>query len=463
MPSVVIPFVGPAYKARVSNLNAQECINWYVRGGGPEAKSPTVLYPTPGLTALVTLAAASKVRGMMADGSIIYAVCGTKLYTITTGGVATDRGTIPGSSPVSFAENGTQVFMANGTSTGYLYTKSTTTLSSVGGSYPGADQVVFLDGYFVVFQSATQKIYVSTLYDGATWDSLDFASAEINPDNVVGIAVDQRELMICGKRSTEFWYNTGGADYPLGRISGGITEYGCIARWSIATIADAKFWLTNYKTVVMAQQWQAKNIGTDALHEAIAEYSVVYDAEGFTYGQDGHYFYALTFPTEGVTWVFDLTTQAWHQRKSPSIGRFRASFACDLDGVTYVGDYTNGKIYTMSPTVYTEDTATVTRTRTTQVIANKNDRITMNDLIVDFEEGTDPSGTAVASLSWSDDGGHTYNTPIDQSLGVSGAYSQRVEWRGLAQFRERIFKLEVVAPIKIHVLGAYADVDGELE
>jgi len=455
---VLIDFVGPAYALRTPNLNAQQCINWYVRAGGPGGKSAGALYPTPGLEAFVTLAAAAKVRGLISTDDKLYAVSGTKLYSITEAGTMTELGTIPGTDPISLAHNGVEVFVANGTSTGYRFVISGSTFSSV--ALPAAiRQVVFLDGYFVGVELGGQKVYVSTLYDGSAWASLDFASAEINPDKSLAIIADQRELMIAGTKSTEFWYNSGNADYPFERISGGITEYGCAAPWSVASIADSKFWLTNHRTVVMASQWQAQPIGTDALHETIAGYSTISDAEGMTYRIDGHYFYALTFPTEGATWVYDLNTQMWHERQSPSLTHFRGTFCTELNGVWYVGDYTNGKVYKLTPTVYTENGAVVTRTRTTPVISEEDKRITLTRLQIDFEEGINAAGDPQADLSWSKDGGHTFSPVQSESIGATGAYTNRVVWRRIGQFREIIFKLQVAHDMRAIVLGAF----GELE
>ena len=34
----------------------------------------------------------------------------------------------------------------------------------------------------------------------------------------------------------------------------------------------------------------------------------------YAYQEQGHTFYVLNFPTAGATWVWDVTTDVWHER-----------------------------------------------------------------------------------------------------------------------------------------------------
>jgi hypothetical protein len=50
------------------------------------------------------------------------------------------------------------------------------------------------------------------------------------------------------------------------------------------------------------------------LEYAIQSYGNITDAIGYTYQQDGHPFYVLIFPSAEATWVYDVSTQLWHER-----------------------------------------------------------------------------------------------------------------------------------------------------
>ena len=76
-------------------------------------------------------------------------------------------------------------------------------------------------------------------------------------------------------------------------------------------------------------------------------YAILSDADSFIYTQDGHKFLSLTFPSVNVTWVMDITTGLWHQRRSfedagyPGLGTvFFALFIVEiifLDIETFIG------------------------------------------------------------------------------------------------------------------------------
>ena len=147
---------------------------------------------------------------------------------------STKLGNISGTGAVSMADNGTQLFVAcNGPS--YIYNSSTNAFAQItDADFPGAGTVTYLDGYFVFNEPNSQKIWVTTLYDGAQIDPLDFASAEGSPDGVVGVLADHRQLWVFGTNSVEVWYDSGNPDFPLSRIDGAYNELGCVAPYSIA-------------------------------------------------------------------------------------------------------------------------------------------------------------------------------------------------------------------------------------
>ncbi|MFE1676613.1 hypothetical protein ACFMJE_18460, partial [Acinetobacter baumannii] len=74
--------------------------------------------------------------------------------------------------------------------------------------------------------------------------------------------------------------------------------------------------------VYRAVGYTGKRISTHAIEYAIQSYSTITDAIAFTYQQEGHSFYVLTFPTADKTWVFDVSTELWHERAGFVDGEF---------------------------------------------------------------------------------------------------------------------------------------------
>ncbi len=142
--------VGPSYSERSLSFDAQRTINFY-----PElnqsGKEISALYGTPGLSVFCDTGL-SKSRGLFAsyNGRVFY-VAGSVLYEISSLGVATVLGTLASSlGLVSFAENPTQLMLVDGTN-GYIFTYSSNTFVQISDlDFPVANNVTFLDSYFIV-------------------------------------------------------------------------------------------------------------------------------------------------------------------------------------------------------------------------------------------------------------------------------------------------------------------------
>jgi hypothetical protein len=359
------PILGSAYVARSINAADNRMVNLFpevIPEGGKEAG---FLNRAPGLNFLQTVGT-GPIRGLWAhqtNGSDFYVVSGTEFYKVT-GLTATPTllGTVAGTGPVSIADNGTQLFIAaNGPS--YIYNEVTNVFAPITDpDFPGAVTVAYLDGYFVFNQPNSQFIWVSQLLDGTSVDPLDFASAEGSPDGVVGLIADHRELWVFGTDSVEVWYNSGAADFPLQRIQGAFNEIGCVSAYTIAKMDNGLFWLgtdaRGQGIVYRANGYTGVRISTHAIEYAIAQYGNISDAIAYTYQQEGHAFYVLTFPSGNATWVYDVATQAWHERAGLDNGEFmrhRSNCQCNFGGNTIVGDFQNGNIYTLDLDVYADN------------------------------------------------------------------------------------------------------------
>jgi len=358
------PILGQSYVARSINAADARMVNLFPEVV-TEGAETGFLQRAPGLKFLQTVGD-GPIRALWAhqtNGSDFYVVSGQKFYKLTsTSATPTFLGNVSGAGPVSIADNGTQIFLACNPE-GFIYNELTNVFAKITDpDFSGAVTVSYLDGYFVFNEPNSQKIWVSQLLDGTSVDPLDFASAEGSPDGVVALISDHRELWVFGTDSVEVWYDSGAADFPLTRIQGAFNEIGCVAAFSVAKLDNGLFWLgtdaRGQGIVYRANGYTGVRVSTHAIEWQIQQYGNISDAVAYTYQQDGHAFYVLSFPTGNATWVYDVSTQAWHERAGFIDGNFtrhRSNNQCNFGGTIIVGDYQNGNIYQLDLDTYADN------------------------------------------------------------------------------------------------------------
>jgi hypothetical protein len=457
-----IPWALQSYKHRNLPISAQQVINWFPEQEPRDAAAPVVLLPTPGLRLFSTLPQ-GPIRGRHVMGASLYVVAGSVLYELDVTGAQSARGTIPGSGPVDIDDNGTQMGIAV-PSTGQLfyYTPATGTLAQVSDTdFETAVSVACLGGYTICPRVDSNTFAWSAVGDMSDWQSLDFASAEGASDNIIRIKRVNEQLWIFGERTTEVWTQSGNPDAPFQRLNGAFVERGTAARFSYSSRLSVPYWLGDDRVVYQGNGTTPTRISTHPIEQAIGGYTDVSDARGFVYEQEGHVFYVLTFPTGGDTWVYDATTQAWHERESEGDeygGCWRGLDAAAFGGAVIVGDLNDGRLYVVDPTVYDEDGAEIIRVASTAPLLNEGRRMLFPMIEADMQtgvglvsgQGSDP----VVWMNFSDDGGRTWSYNKQGSLGAMGRYRARVIWRRCGMSRERVFRLQISDPVGTALIAA---------
>lgn len=286
------------------------------------------LLPSPGVSQLLTAGASLNTdsnRGLHEIGSNAYAINGNTLYFLdidATFPTATALGTIAGSGQVSVDDNGTQLMVLVPGVAGYIYDESTSTFSQITDpdfTANGIPQYAwFIDGYFMATTDG-QKFIISALRDGLSWNALDFGSAEVDPDPIVGGVNFKNEAYIFGSGTGEVFENVGGSGFPYQR-NGLILDKGLTSPLSIVKTLNTFMWIGagfNEQPAVYAlassRAVKISNTGIDLLIKDLTE-SEQTEVRGFAYMQDGSYFACWTLPD--VTIVYDTREERWHTRTS---------------------------------------------------------------------------------------------------------------------------------------------------
>jgi hypothetical protein len=425
-----------------------------------------VLYGTPGIKSFADSVGDGPIRGARDFDGTLFVVSGNTLYEVDSSGSETSRGTINTTTgPVSMSHNqatAKELILVDGTD-GWIYTVAGGFVRITDGDFFAADVVDFQDQYFILIRKGTGQFFLSNLNAGTVYTATDIANAEGDPDNLVSLISNHRELWLFGAKTTEVWYNSG-QDIPFNRFEGAFLERGCAAVFSVAEDFNTVFWLAEDRIIYRAIGYTPERISQYGIEEAIRKYSTISDAQAFIYTMGGHKFYVLTFPAEDATWVYDITTGLWHERQSIGIGRWRASTYVNVYGKHLVGDFEQGRIGELDLDTYQEYGATMQGQATGPVVYADRQRIFHRRFELDIEagvgltsgQGSDPQ----VWLDYSDDGGHTWSArkPF-RSMGKIGAYGQRLRWLRLGQSRQRIYRLTVSDPVKRSFIAAHLDAE----
>jgi hypothetical protein len=177
------------------SIATEKLVNWYVQFTESHGKDTAIIKQRSGLIVRATIGIGPH-RGALEFDGVMYLVSGSGFYTYNTAGTATfifDLATYRGD--ISMASNGLQLLIVDGQD-GWLYTYATGAHVQIADAdFVDAKQVVFYRGRFIVIKPGTGQFYISALYDGTSWQSLDYASAEIDPDNLLALIVSHQE---CG-------------------------------------------------------------------------------------------------------------------------------------------------------------------------------------------------------------------------------------------------------------------------
>lgn len=477
-------FVGTSYEAPSIYQDAQECINFFAEVDPVKAQGSrgvVALYPTPGLQLRCQLPA-GEVRALFTLSGFQYlmAVCNNKAYLIDTSFVATQVGTLTTSTGiVSITETNTTadgytVYIVDGPNryTYVLANNTFTTLPGTDGPWQGATVADNVDNYVIYNEPGSQNWACTDLASSLSSQAL-YGTKDGYVDRLVALIVDRRQVYLLGEVTTEVWTDVGNViagitSFPFARVPGTSMQSGCNAPFSIARFANSFILVARDTrgdaTIEVIEGYQFKRVSTHAVEQSLIG-EVTTDAIGFTYQIEGHEIYVVTFPSigNGLTWCYDLSTGLWHKWLSWNAAmndyyRCRANCAAYFAGKNIVGDYANGKIYSLENDVYTEDGAPIRRLRRAPHLTSDLQRQYFESFQIQFQPGvglsTGQGQDPQAMLRWSNDGGSTWSNEHWVTIGKIGQYQNRAIWRRLGWSRDRIFEVVVTDPIKAVIISA---------
>lgn len=447
------PVVGGAYTDDTRPWSVQDTVNWLpVRIERPGGRSESMLRCAPGASVFCIPGPVAPVRGLHDVEGKLFAVIGTSLFQITPTGVAIPRGTIPGVGRVSMTHNqitgGNELVIANGYS-GYVYnTKTEANAQQItDDGFPGFKVCDYVDSYIVGVEPAGRYWFTSDLAAATSYNTLDRAEAESQPDRIVGLIVNHREVFVLGERTGEFFRNTGAATGTFQRADGTEMDVGCASAHTIQKLDNSVFWLGNDGWVYRLNGYSPQRISTGPLEQAISRCNMA-QAFAFTFEDRGHKIYYLTFP-DGMTWGYDVSTGEWTRRESFGFDLWRMNCLVRWNKQWIAGDFVNGKLYRLDWDMPWENGEVIERRRVAGVLHGNQNRITLDAVELVFDTGADdvgpgdlfpgqPAGPAISGAApdgaaFAPYAGYTYSltpgdAPIVRTEIISGSLPAGLTW-----------------------------------
>ncbi len=426
--------------------------NGYAERSEGDKRSSFAVMLIPGLTSLADVG--GEIFGYIDFDNEIYLATATTLFSVSEAGTVTTHSALPtgASSTVRMATNLTQIGMVI-ENTGYIWDGSTITAVP---DLPDVTDVAFIDGYFAWTQADTGYFTITDINNGLIYDAADIANAEGAPDNLIGLINDHRELQLYGTKTIEIWYNSGNADFPFSRQGNAFIERGCFAKESVVKLDNSVYFYGDDRIVYRLDGYTPIRVSTHAIEYQLRNCTEV---ACFTYTHEGHKFYVIN--TDVGCFALDVSTNLWHRRKSRNREDWRVGGALSIWNTTAFIEKGGGNVYLADFDVFEEDGDPIEFEVTLPTIVSR-DRgwQTMYAFEALFETGVGNSDAPapLVSMSLSRDGGHSWSSWMERSLGAVGEYTTRAIWRKLGKFRQMNIRLRCTDPVRRFVMSYHADV-----
>lgn len=330
-----LAYAKTAYRRENGDLPEQKLENLLIEAS-PTDDEGVVMLARAGLEEHSSPGSSGPVRAIYSreglfDGDL-FSVVGNTIYRGTT-----SLNSLAGSqtNAVSFADDGIDEILIAGGTTMRRYDGS---LANV--TFPDSAsvrKVVFLAGLFVAVRSGSGRFYWSAVNNGASWNALDFATAESKGDELLDAVVIGDVLWLLGQESTEAWVVTGSSTLPFRKITDRGYSLGVIATGAALELQGRLCWVGNDARPYMDGQ----PIADEGLAERIRASSFV---RCFSFTYEGHPIFCIRIATG--TWGYDLTTGSWVRFTSYLRPNWRVRTAFTKGHTVYLGDDELNRIWT---------------------------------------------------------------------------------------------------------------------
>jgi len=445
---------------------------------GPEGQYPINLYlsretdqgrpalrKVPGLIAGYDYGGSYGVRAMMYFGSDLYTVTGNKVLRYSTYTVAPNEcGTLTTSTgTASLATNGTYVVVADGAGLYYIQPSVAYTLNTVSGA-PANGTVCYMDGYFFCNKVNDDLVYFSALDDPTSWPVGNVIHSNARGDACTRVISDKHKIWCINTQTTEAFYNTGDASFPIQRIEGSILEVGTETPRAAVVLDNMLYMVDQHRRVIRCSGFEYEVVSTQDIEADVLKGSLDTNSAACGMIFEGNPWYIISGTSAyNKTWAYNPITDSWFQWSAGTSGG-RATFACGAfsNGLHVVGEAAGGgQLFALSSTTYTNASDNIKCQRVAPMISNEGKNIRFHRLELDVLSGLSSANPETCSLAYSDDRGQTWSSELAATLQATGLYGRRLVWRRLGASRQRTFRFTYTGTQSLEIYGAYLTATSE--
>lgn len=462
----------------------------------PNASStPVALRRWPGVRTLTsTNTPGDTVRGMWEMLGVQYAVIGANFYSVSSTGILTKlNGATPitGTGFVRMTDNqACLVILQPGTTNCWTYSPlnggtnfqllTSAFFQALGGAidcWYVDTFIVFLannnggNGSFTFFNDDGKQVSGNNQITFTTAASF---SRQFGTDPFYAMAIDHRQALFFGSRTTEGFVNTGNATgSPFSAAADTFMPLGVHPQCQFTPVLqdNTVFWVANDLSVRRREGQTPLRISNPGTELALQEAQAANQLTGtycLTPTWNGHPMVVVTIPLAARSLVYDCVTQQWWDLSSIINGQdvqWRPLSSYNGFGEQLLGDGLTGTIGFLDPTINTEfGSANPTLCQVLmQPIYNQNKRVIVRRLeaAVTPGQGTVGAYAPKISLLLSDNWGTTFY-PVgdeDQTLGVPGDTDNRSYWLNLGAHRSLVSKLQITDSSPTFFIDVNADIE----
>jgi len=409
----------------------------------------------------------------------VYAVVGNQVFKIIRGGGSLLIGTIETTdTPIQMADSGIELMIVDGVA-GYIIkldveakANEAETLTKITDEDfpPNPIGVIYNTGRFLAIFLASGRFYGSNIFDGLSWEGLNFATAETYADNIVAITNGNfGTFYLMGNQTIEIWYNDGGPQFPYSLMSGGVLNYGTSASLDtnpdshIVRLGEEIIFLGNShaegKNFYSIRGQAVTNITNAEMSEVIRKLDLPDFHVAVGYNVNSSPIYQVTFHENGKSYFYDGKTGLWGERKTRGMpGHIYELGVYGYEDQLFTSSV-DGTIYRLNPDglkddIYFQDFEFIGRHTSVG-----EERFTVDAIQFKMEVGLgkndDYNQAPVATLSYSKDGGFTWTPEIFGKMGKLGQYLIRLIWRRLGTARDIVFRLKITDLVERRIISAF--------
>lgn len=182
------------------------------------------------------------------------------------------------------------------------------------------------DAYYMSYQYPFEVLTEGGEIDYDIWrlsstNNVGFITfSEWCPDNTIALCSNSSRMYTFGPRSWQAWSYNNDKNNPLSSPDNQAGMIGLKAVNSLAMLGQTVIWLGSSdigeSAVFMISEAGIKRISTGDIERELTQAVNPENAYASIWQEHRHVFYSLTFEDSDITYVYDVTENAWHRRAS---------------------------------------------------------------------------------------------------------------------------------------------------